>query len=50
MKPTKNIKSMKFIGMPDNIQDGHVDLIVTLTNNSEYWLEVTTLQAFISHM
>ena len=51
MKETR-VKSLTFLGgAPIDIYNGSVDVFVTLEDdNSEYLLEVTTPQAFASHM
>ena len=46
------VKSLTFIsGEPVDIYDDSVDVLITLeSDDSEYWLEVTTPQALASHM
>ena len=50
MKTTK-VKSLSFMGgAPTDIYDGSADVFVTLEDDSEYLLEVTTPQALASHL
>ena len=48
---TKRLKSFKFTaGVPVDIYIGGADIIVTLEDDSEYWLDVTTPQFLVSYM